>query len=360
MTTYHIYKTDCTGASRVMLQSGWENGQSVFIHRAKPGRVPTEVPEMPFALGSVLGAMKAARPDDDPPCFVFHAQSSLPLLLLAYLLRGFFGGRDAIFVYDIHDLHEGGEPYRTTIEKIRYGVVRHYILALLERIVLGRRGIRTLTVSAGLSRTIVDWYGCPAPTVVHSAMYPRRDAAELQAMPRRANALLFFGTPERLPVDLIDAIGAAGLELHLYGRFQGREGVEAQLGRPLPAHVQVFGEYSPDDLDFVGGYPYLLLFKPSDRRLNFRYSLPNKLFQSLGYGVSLILSENFEEMAEVLAPVSGGAALLRDSSELAGAMAELEKQRTDGYWAASSALARQLHDDAKSRYLQQTRFVGHG
>ena len=32
-----------------------------------------------------------------------------------------------------------------------------------------------------------------------------------------------------------------------------------------------------------------------------------RLFQSLGYGVSLILSENFEEMAEVLSPVPGAA-----------------------------------------------------
>ena len=357
MTTYHIYKTDCVGSSRVMLQSGWEDGRSVFIHHVKPGR-PATVPEKPFALRSILDAMKASK-GGKPPRFVFHAQSSLPLLLLSYLLRRFFGGRDALFVYDIHDLHEGGEPYRTLGEKIRYGFFRHHILALLERIVLGLRGVRALTVSSGLSRTTADWYGCPAPAVVHSAMYPRRDASELQAMPRHAKALLFFGTPERLPVDLIDAIGAAGLELHLYGRFKGREGVEEQLGRALPDHVKVFGEYSPDDLDFVGTYPYLLLFKPSDRRLNFRYSLPNKMFQSLGYGVSLILSENFEEMAEVLSPVPGAATVLRDSSDLAEAMAVLAKQRTGGYWTASNALARQLHDDAKDRYLQQTRFAGH-
>jgi len=358
MTTYHIYKTNCVGSSRVMLQSGWEDGRSVFIHQVKPGR-PGPVPELPYELGSILGVMKASG-GGEPPRFVFHAQSSLPLLLMSYLLRRFFGGRDAIFAYDIHDLHEGGEPYRTLGEKLRYGFIRHYSLALLERIVLSLRNVRTMTVSSGLSRTMVDWFGCPAPAVVHSAMYPRRDAAELKAVTRHAKALLFFGTPERLPVDLIDAIGAADLELHLYGRFKGREGLEAQLGRALPNHVKVFGEYSPDDLDFVASYPYLLLFKPSDRRLNFRYSLPNKMFQSLSYGVSLILSDNFEEMAEVLSPVSGAATVLRDSSELADAMAVLAKQRTDGYWTASNALARQLHDEAKSRYLQQTRFTGHG
>lgn len=353
MTTYHVYKTDCLGASRVMLQSDWEGRRSGFVHLCRPGRPAGPQPELPYGLKSILQLFRAASPQQQL-CLVFHAQSSLPLLFAAYLLRWIYGVSQYVtFVYDIHDLHQH-EPYRSTIERLRYGVLRYYPLRWLERWAVSRRSIRLMTVSDGLARTAARWYDCAAPIVVHSAMQPRRSAGELRAMKRRANALLFFGTAERLPFELIDNIGNAGLELHLYGRFDGRAGLEQKIGRSLPSHVKVFGEYSPADLDFLGEYNYLLIYKPDDLRENFIFSLPNKFFQSIGYGLSLILSPNFEEMEQVASVVPGGTISLHDSSELSGRMSDLEILRDDRYWSDIVQLGHTLHDEARNRYLSLT------
>src|SRR3546814_3940486 len=69
-----------------------------------------------------------------------------------------------------------------------------------------------MTVSDGLARTIVDWYSCPVPTVVHSALKPLLSGNALAERSRVPGAILFFGTAERLPFELIDDLGRAGLE----------------------------------------------------------------------------------------------------------------------------------------------------
>lgn len=350
MTTYHVYKTDCAGASRVMLQSDWEGRSSGFIHIPKIARERGERPEYDYGLISIIRVLKAAAADQSLS-LVFHAQSSLPLLLGIYCLRWFVrGGRRAIFVYDIHDLHEH-EPYHSTFERVRYGILRYYPLRWLERWALSRPNIQVLTVSDGLADTIVEWYGCTRPTVVHSAMRPQRSAAELGTTPRHPKALLFFGTAERLPFELIEDVGRAGLELHLYGRFGGREGLEYKLDKKLPEHVRVFGEYSPEDLDFISRYKFLLIFKPEDRRANFRYSLPNKFFQSLGYGTSLILSANFEEMAKIACAVPGACSVLHDRKDLVAAIATLDLLQEGKHMHSLIDLSFSLHNQARERYL---------
>src|SRR3546814_16405444 len=102
MMTIHVYKTDGLGASRVMLQSEWEGTRSAFVHIAATGRAPGLLPEFPYGLIGLCRALAAARAGP-APTIVFHAQSSLPLLCLAYLLRRWLPDRRAAFVYDIHD-----------------------------------------------------------------------------------------------------------------------------------------------------------------------------------------------------------------------------------------------------------------
>lgn len=353
MMTYHVYKTDCLGASRVMLQSDWEGRRSGFVHLRRPGRPEGTQPELPYGLKSILQLFRAAS-RQRPLCLIFHVQSSLPLLFAAYVLRQIYGVSEYVtFVYDIHDLH-AHEPYSSTFERLRYGMLRYYPLRWLERWAVSRRSIRLMTVSDGLARTVAGWYGCVAPVVVCSAMQPKLSAGELGAIKRRANALLFFGTAERLPFELIDSIGNAGLELHLYGRFDGHAGLEQKIGRPIPNHVKVFGEYSPADLDFLGEYNYLLIYKPEDLRENFIFSLPNKFFQGIGYGLSLILSPNFEEMAQVASSVPGGSISLHDSGELSNRLTDLAILRDNRYWAGIVQLGHALHDESRERYLSLT------
>src|SRR3546814_2944131 len=120
MMTIHVYKTDGLGASRVMLQSEWEGTRSAFVHIAATGRAPGLLPEFPYGLIGLCRALAAARAGP-APTIVFHAQSSLPLLCLAYLLRRWLPDRRAAFVYDIHDLHDH-EPYHSLFGRMRYGL----------------------------------------------------------------------------------------------------------------------------------------------------------------------------------------------------------------------------------------------
>lgn len=333
-----------------MLQSAWEGGRSVFIHRPRHGRTPDAAKDLPYGLASISSVFKNL-PKDSSICLVFHAQSSLPLLLATYILRIIYGVRNRTkLVYDIHDLHEH-EPYRSRMETLRYGILRYFPLKWLERWAVSRRNVDVITVSDGLAATVADWYGGSVPRVVHSAMLPRRSAAELSEIPRIARALLFFGTAERLPFEIIDEVGRAGFDLHLYGRFGGQEGLENIIGREIPGHVKVFGEYLPSDLDFVSQYEYLLIYKPKDMRKNFRYSLPNKFFQSLGYGTSIIISPNFEEMRQVASVVPGACVDLVQSSGIVDSIFRLEKLRNRESVADMVGLAYQLHENAKKQYL---------
>lgn len=349
MTTIHVYKTDCFGASRVMLQSEWEGERSAFVHQALPGRVPGPVPEFSYGLLGICRALAAGRAGP-APTIVFHAQSSLPLMFFAYLLRYWLPDRRAAFVYDIHDLHDH-EPYQSLFERVRHGFLRYYPLRWLERWALRCDAIAAMTVSDGLARTIVDSYGCAVPSIVHSALRPPLSSNELAARTRASGAILFFGTAERLPFELIDHLSQAGLELHLYGRFGGREGIERRLGRVLPDHVRVYGEYSPTNLDFIASYRFVLIHKPEDLRPNFVHSLPNKFFQSLAYGTSLIVSPNFEEMTAVASQVSGACAVVADPSHLAETIATLTLLRDEAYYHAVAALSEALYRTAHKRYL---------
>lgn len=336
-----------------MLQSEWEGENSGFIHLPRAGLTAGNRPEYPYAISSVLEVLRQT-PLQEPSSFVFHAQSSLPLLLTFYVLRRLFrNGHQATIVYDIHDLHER-DPYGSLYAWVRYGILRYYPLLWLERWAVSRPDIAVMTVSEGLADTIVGWYGCNRPTVVYSAMKPQHSASELRATARIPRSLLFFGTAERLPFELIDNVGRAGLELHLYGRFDGRAGVERTLGRALPDHVKIHGEYHPSDLAFISRYEYLLIYKPNDLRANFRYSLPNKFFQSLAHGTSLILSPNFEEMVQIVATVPGACAVLEGEPDLIAAIADLDRARTDRYWDAVIALGHKLHDVSRRCYLSLT------
>src|SRR3546814_15884553 len=128
---------------------------------------------------------------------------------------------------------------------MRYGLLRHYPLRWLERWVLRRRAIAAMTVSDGLARTIVDWYSCPVPTVVHSALKPLLSGNALAERSRVPGTILFFGTAERLPFELIADLGRAGLELPLSRRFAGPPGAAPRPRPTLPGPHRAHGDTSP-------------------------------------------------------------------------------------------------------------------
>jgi hypothetical protein len=332
-----------------MIQAEWDDGGAFFIHNAADKSSIT-ANELPYGITSIVRALRM-HGSGSSKCFVFHSQTSLPLLLLSYLLCLLVCSKNIIFVYDIHDLHEA-KRYPSIWKWIRYGIVRHYILLMLEAVVTRHLNVRVITVSSGLSNTVARTYRCPPPSVVHSAPAPKISPEAMRSSIRLARTLLFFGTPERMPRRLIDAIGAAGFELHLYGRFND---AEANIGRKLPKHVKVFGEYRPDDLNFLMHYDTLILFAPENNSLNFRYSLPNKAFQSISHGISIIVSKNFEELSSVFSYVKGSISTLDSDGDLEKIVNNLTNLRSGHYWDTLFSFSKKLHNEAKLEYTKITK-----
>jgi hypothetical protein len=349
MLTYHVYKVDCFTASRVLLQASWDE-RSIFLH--SPGAAAAKheggvIESRRLSFQALFKALRARTLDERT--FVFHAQSSLPHLFFARFVQLCFGG-EAKIVYDIHDLHCVA-PERLIYLRRPAELVRYLILGLLERFALRDRHVRPMTVSRGLARILEARSRRPVP-VVYSAPPPLYTEEELSSQAREEKAVLFFGTPERTPLEIFDQIRTAGYELHIYGRGITKDYIENKTGRPLPASVRLFGPYAPTDMSFVAGYRYVVLYKPDHASLNFRYSLPNKFFQGLAHGAAFIFSENFVEMIDMLAGIPGAAVVLdaASASALDEALADAEARRRPEFWAKVSRLSARLNDEARASY----------
>jgi hypothetical protein len=345
MVTYHVYKTNCFQSSRVMLQSTWDK-KSVFLHPRgpqEPHQAHANLSSCSLRAATLLRLLLRTKTSDG--AFIFHAQSSLPYLLCSYVVLWIMGKRRMKLVYDIHDLNE--LPAASGI----YARTRYHILRMLERVACRAGSIRKITVSVGLAARIADDYRCKKPIVVRSAPRPALTTSSPGDGVSSSNALVFFGTPERVPVALFDQIQASGLEIHLWGRGITPNTVSRGRQGPVPPCVKFLGAYSPSNLHFLRNYKILILYAPNIHTLNFRFSLPNKIFQALAAGMSLVVSENFEEIIQLLAPVPGSVCVLGDPAALQSVLNKALVARGPEYESRIAEFLVQLHADARERYL---------
>lgn len=351
MKVIHVYKTDCLQASRVLLQTKWLVGETIFLHRtSNEGRLDLDggvVDSRKLSVGSLLRLAINLRGQGAK--WVFHAQSSLVYL---YLLKIFLcvDRRFAdLVVYDMHDLNE--KPgVRPSLRSAR-SWVRYLVLAAAEWGVAKMKSVCAITVSNGLARAFASRTGGRLPVVVRSAPLPSLGTDDLAARSRFERALLFFGTPQRVPFELVQGLASAGYELHLYGRGIDEELVEKNLPENLRGAVKLFGPYRPTSLDFIGQYRFVVLYKPGIVSDNFRYSLPNKFFQGLAYGTGFVVSENFEEIREVVESIPGLGIVVRSGEE--GRLGDLLRDSNIGgaaYYRDVHSLAERLSLGACGAY----------
>lgn len=354
MKVYHIYKTDCFRASRVMLQAGWDS-VSNFLHLGRIGTINTESGKIDSRKLSILNLIKSmlSGRSREGRVLVFHAQSSLPYLILARFVALFLGRGRIFIVYDIHDLHEKSQ-YTNWWDRVRQGLIRYNILKFLEMIVCKDTSIRKMTVSVGLSKVIAREYRIPPPSVVRSVpSLGTLKAPDIHTIDKEIS-LLFFGSPERAPIELLETIAEAGFELHLYGLGIDeyelvKKGVDLHNSK-----ARLFGPYSPDELGFLLNYNYLLLYAPSVQSLNFRYSLPNKLFQGMSAGLQFIVSDNFEEIIETLDKVPGAVEILTADKSIEEAVENLRSLRERNYPEKIMAYSYELNKAAELEYSRIT------
>lgn len=276
------------------------------------GRRGLRVPGLSFAieqwhLSRVLSAQGPA---------VLHAHDSnalLPVLIASRM-------RKVPFVYDAHDLW----LHRPRRQRSRlYHAVQNAYYRLIERIAIPRARA-TLTVSPPMLRHLERRYRLSRVELVpnYPDHTPPDRRLELRALPELAAA------PSRAPLVLYlgGLMGGRGLEqlvramasvpdahLVLLGgghltepllREAERSGVRARvhLVPPVPSESVVAYASSAD----VGVSPIV----PSC--LNYRYSLPNKLFQYMAAGIPVVASD-FEQVREVV--VGSGAGRVVDTRE---------------------------------------------
>lgn len=280
---YHFYKADCFRASRVLMQNRWEEA-SILIHKSNND---TYEINKPFGVRHLLKTTINSKRGDVMIC---HAQSALPYLILGAVVK-LMTRRKIKFVYDIHDLHEK-EVNSASLSKTH---IRYIVLSFLETLAFKIKSIKKITVSHGLAKTMASKYHSEQPVVVKNIS--TQPAATTISLSNRLNdVIVFFGTRERVPLDIIAALSKAGIGLHLYGKDITQDWLVSKIGGGQIEHVKFFGEYDPDDLGFLCKYKALIIYSPDDNSLNFRYSLPNKLFQALSNGLVVVVSKNFEEM----------------------------------------------------------------
>lgn len=284
---YHVYKTDCLKASRVVMQSNWV-GSNVYVHKSNSYRKIDK--ELNFK--NIFKVVLNLRKND---VMLFHAQSSLIYHAFAlFVARLLFKNINTI--YDIHDLNECST--RSSV----YLKARFLLMHVLEVIIIKYNKVQVITVSEGLARIIQERFSVEQPIVIYNCSF--NTTAEVNPISSRLNRPLFFGTAERFPFQILPKLHAENIELDFYGRGITDDLFKEKECEDYKSRVRDFGEYTPDNLDFINSYMVSLNYSPNYLSLNFKYSLPNKLFQAIYSGCTVLVSENFHEMSELFSDLN--------------------------------------------------------
>ena len=330
---YHFYKADCYRASRVLMQSRWD-GDSIFIHKSKNDDYKKNIR---FGFLPLLRLIRSATKDD---AFVFHAQSALPYLLFFYLCKKITGGKMQI-VYDIHDLHEWESGYKVFAKS----GLRYFVLGLFERFIFELAEIKKITVSIGLALIMAKKYNKRPPIVVRNTS---SHVEKIESKKRKNNTVVFFGIKEHAPVGLMSKLNSMGVTVHLYGRGITADWLAEVFEGSLEG-VKVFGEYNPEEMSFLYGYKVLILY-PAENKLNYKYSMPNKLFQAIDHGVCVVVSNYFEEILQTFQGANGCVYSAADDNiqeVVAGALENWTENSCD----AGRAIKNKIFNESKKNYL---------
>ena len=271
---YHVLRSEFNQATRVKNQISIDKG--MVLEKQKL---------ISFELISLVLKEPSLK------VLVFHQQSNLINLCLVLVLI-FITKKNVNVIYDMHDLNELRSPI--TVKKI----IRYRVNAVLERVVC-RKVNKTITVSDGLSNIIDELYG------ISSAVFyniPKNFAMAQSFERKKSNRAVYFGMiyEERLPISLLKEMVSHGFVIDIYGKFSNdhKYNIKFESFIKKSQSVAYCGQYTSEDIveKLAGGlYKYSLMYFDSEYD-NFRYCLPNKLFQSLEAGLISLTSSNLIEL----------------------------------------------------------------
>ena len=282
-------------------------GQDTQNHRARPGlisrvwswarttKAPTLVVAPFFLVWLCIFAFQSLRTSWRLPkasLFVLHGVTTYPAFALS--------ARKAPFIYDIHDFYCGVEPDSEigTLEKV---FLRPFLRAIERRCIA--HAVETVTVSEGLATLIENRYDV-RPIVlrnVHDARLdgePDEDIRHRLGLGEDAFLIVAIGNykPGQRFEAFLEALSRSTNDVHLALIGRGYEALQSSVSAAgLSERVHILGALPPRLIvpsvrsADMAALPYY------DRSENYRFSLPNGFFQSVGAGLPLIYP-NLPEM----------------------------------------------------------------
>lgn len=221
--------------------------------------------------------------------FFFHQQRLLPFLCILLICRPKLV---KYIVYDVHDLID--EDARSISL-----AMRNKVLAWLESFVV-KRGVRLITVSQGLADLLELRYFKRSIVIYNACKIGDIERNIVESSFPRSMKLCYFGIVDefRIPVNLYS---------RLVDFFQCEKidifGYVSRISSFRPDSYECIsykGVFSPDDLGFLQGYDALVFVNESELNDNYRYCLPNKLFQCASAGLGLVTTTFFVELVRDL------------------------------------------------------------
>lgn len=282
------------------MQMQWVNNSTVF-HYGSEFDYPIQAKTLSFNA-----IRKISRVGGNT--FVAHEQGSLVYLLFSIVCSMFYRKKNN-FAYDIHDI-----MYFPNIKYVDVFVfLKKSINLILERIVFALPFIKLMSVTEGLSEYYYRRYG-KRPAVVRNVSVPitfprvRKFPSKLAAV-----KFVYFGFPTIFPFHLLDSIRLLGIVINYYGPAlesmkkndifcQGYGSAYAMYERNKDLIIQ-HGEFNQDDLSFLVEYD-MLVISDNERSSNIKWSLPNKIFQALAHGMSVLAIGDFEEARNFFSPLN--------------------------------------------------------
>lgn len=268
LTIYHVTKVPLERSSRVLSQIDLAPENSKVIY-----------------LDSFFKALKNLFKIKNQT-IVFHQQASLLAMLITLIFRFFLRSKNNI-IYDMHDLvifdYAGF-----------YMRLRACFIFFLERIAMFSN-VKVITVSYGLAKVIKQRYNKEALVVYN---FPKNYKTKSFLKKRSELYSLkpcYFGIidEKRIPLKVFEKISKiTGRKVDIYGYINPVSNFSFQD----IDFLSYKGRFNPKDMSFLEDYNLLVFVTDRDLNLNYKYCMPNKLFQAIESGLDVLVSEFFEEI----------------------------------------------------------------
>ncbi len=268
MSIYHVTKVPLERSSRVLSQIDLAYSESKVIF------LDDFFAKMKFIL-KIKGET-----------IIFHQQASLLAMILTIIFNIIKNNQNNI-VYDMHDLvifdYAG-----------IYMRLRACLIFILEKTAM-LFNIKVITVSHGLAKVIKKRYNKDALVVYNFPKnYVLGSVGEKNSKSDFINPCYFGIIDEkRIPLKLFEEISKKSLKkIDVYGYINSI----SKFSFSNLDFLNYKGKFSPENMGFLKEYNLLLFVTDKSLNLNYKYCMPNKVFQAVNNGLDLLVSDFFEEI----------------------------------------------------------------